>query len=341
MGKERNLPIRDWQPGDVVQGFALVRRFEPRADKNGREYLDLDLADATGSINAKLWPDTGSAHGELGVHVFVAFDGQVQAYRDQLQLVLRRLRPAAEADRPYGFDEALLLPSTREDIGDLWRRLGALLGSIGHPLLRRLAEETLAIHGAALRTHPAARSIHHATRGGLLEHVVKMAEVAADLCRRYPEVDRDLVLLGVLFHDLGKLLELGALPANEYTPVGRLVGHVVLGRDLLRERIAALPAFPPDLGLHLEHLVLSHSGRREHGAPVEPLTAEALLLHAVDDLDAKLAQLREKREAAAGFQFMKPLGRAMLLDPPRATPAATDAGAPASAVVGDDEGRVP
>lgn len=319
MAKEQNVPIAQWQTGDQVRGFALVTRYEARADRNGREYADLDLADASGSINAKLWPDAGLGSGSVHNHAFVAFDGQVQSYRDSLQLVLRKLRLAGEADRPFGFDEARLVPSTHEDIDALWLRLQASLAAVEDPWLVRLVWETLAAHGPELRVHPAARSVHHAVRGGLLEHTTKMVEVAADVCARYPEVDRDMVLVGVLFHDLGKLLELGAMPANDYTPVGRLVGHVVLGRDLLRTRIAAIPEFPPARALHLEHLVLSHQGRREYGAPVEPMTAEAMVLHAIDDLDAKLAQLRQARAAAAGFQFLRPIGRTMWLDPAGAT----------------------
>ncbi len=306
-----------------MAGFAVVTRREVRADKNGRDFVDLDLADASGTINAKLWPDLAAASGAIDLHGFVAFEGQVQSFKDQLQLVLRKIRPAGEADRPFGFDEARLVPSTPEDVADLWRRLRSVLASVETPPLARLVTETLAVHGELLGSHPAAKLVHHAYRSGLLEHVTKMAEVAADLCARYPEVNRDLVLVGVLFHDLGKIFELGAMPANDYTPVGRLVGHVVIGRDLLRERCAAIPDFPTDLGLHLEHLVLSHQGRRDFGAPVEPMTAEALLLHAVDDLDSKLAQLRSARVAAAGFQFLRPLGRYMYLGAaPAAAPAA-------------------
>jgi 3'-5' exoribonuclease len=342
MTKAHNRPIAEWQSGDLVRGFALVTRFEARADRNGREYADLDLADASGAVNAKLWPDAGVTTSGIRNHQFVAFDGQVQSYRDQLQLVLKKLRPAAEADRPFGFDESRLVPSTREDIDVLWRRLTTVLATVQAPPLARLVAETLAVHGPALRTHPAARTVHHAVRGGLLEHVTKMAEVAADVCARYPEVDRELVLVAVLFHDLGKLQELGAMPANDYTPVGRLVGHVVLGRDLLRERLAAIPAFPPEQALHLEHLVLSHQGRREFGAPVEPMTAEAVVLHAIDDLDAKLAQLREARASATGFQFLRPMGRTMWLDPGAGSegPVAGAGAAPASKV-GTEAATVP
>ena len=136
-----------------------------------------------------------------------------------------------------------------------------------------------------------------------------MAELALRVCHHYPELDRDLVLLGVLFHDLGKIRELGAMPANDYTREGRLVGHVVIGRDLLRESCQTIDDFPADLQLELEHLVLSHQGQLEFGSPVEPMTAEALVLHFIDNLDAKLAQLRQARKRGSGFQFLRGFGR--------------------------------
>jgi 3'-5' exoribonuclease len=155
-----------------------------------------------------------------------------------------------------------------------------------------------------------------------------MAELADRICDHYLDVDRDLVLLGVLFHDLGKLRELGAMPANDYTLEGRLVGHVVIGRDLLRDRCAAIEGFPADLRLLLEHLVLSHQGKKEFASPVEPMTPEALILHFIDDLDSKLNQLRAAREAAVltnGISFSKGLGRFVYVPSLAADPHAEEA----------------
>jgi 3'-5' exoribonuclease len=312
----RNAPIRTWEAGDVIHGFALLTKKELRQDRNGKSYMDLEVADATGSMAAKIWADSPALHGDFEAHQFVAFRGQVKNYRDQLQLSIDDCREAKEDDRQYGFDESLLVPSTREDIDDLDRRLRRLLREdVARPILRRLAEETLEIHGAALREHPAAKGMHHAYRGGLLEHVVSMAELAVQVCRHYQDLDRDLILIGVLFHDLGKLLELGAMPANDYTLEGRLIGHVVMGRDLLRDRCRAIPGFPTDLQLLLEHLVLSHQGKKEYASPVEPMTAEALVLHFIDDLDSKINQFRNLREAGTGIVYQKGLGRFVYLPP--------------------------
>jgi 3'-5' exoribonuclease len=316
---KKNVPIRSWEAGDTVQGFALLTKKELRQDKNGRGFMDLELADASGSMIGKVWADSPALSGQYEVHRFIAFRGAVKNYRDQLQVSIDDCREATDEDRRFGFDESLLIPSTREDIGDLWARLERLLRErVGRPVLRRLARETLEVYGKALREHPAAKSMHHAYRGGLLEHTVSMAELVALVAGHYGDLDRDLLLLGVLFHDLGKLRELGAMPVNDYTLEGRLIGHVVIGRDILRERCAAIPDFPRDLALLLEHMVLSHQGKKEFSSPVEPMTPEAVALHFVDDLDSKLNQLRTAREASPGILFHRGLGRYMYLPAPEA-----------------------
>jgi 3'-5' exoribonuclease len=310
MTRRRNESIRNFEEGDNVQGFAFLAKKELRQDRNNRDYYDLELKDAGGSIVGKVWSDSPALASDYEAHDFVAFKGVVQSYRDQLQLNVRECRRTVDEDRRHGFDEALLMPSTRHDIDELQQRLHAIFSEeLERPLLRRLAAETLEVHGDKLTVHPAAKLIHHAYRGGLLEHVVSMSELALKVCEHYPELDKDVVLLGVLFHDLGKLQELGAMPANDYTTEGRLVGHVVIGRDLLRQRCQAIPDFPTELQVHLEHLVLAHQGRLEFGSPVQPMTAEAFALHFIDDLDSKLAQLRQARESDPALQFLRGFGR--------------------------------
>jgi len=315
MPRRVNEPIARWEAGDQVQGFALLARKERRQDRTGKDYLDMELSDASGSISGKVWSGSPAIDGDYEAHDFIAFTGLVKSYRDQLQISVEKCRRAGDADREYGFDETKLIPSSPEDIGDLWNRLEAIYpATIERPVLRRLVEETLAVHGGALREHPAAKVMHHAYLGGLLEHTVSMAELALKAADHYPELDRDLLLVGVLFHDLGKTVELGAMPANDYTLPGRLVGHVVIGRDLVRDRCAAIPDFPEDLELHLEHLVLSHQGKREYGAAVEPMTVEALVLHFIDDLDSKINQFRnQRRKSPMEIQYLRGLGRHVYL----------------------------
>jgi len=329
--------IARFSAGDSVEGFAFVRRRDERQDKAGRAYLDLELGDASGSIGAKAWSDSAALRREFSAGDFVRFRGQVQSYRDQLQLRLDDCRRATDADREEGFDESELVPSTREDVADLVSRLESTLEkNVRSEPLRRLVRETLEVHGAALRVHPAAKSIHHAYRGGLLEHTVSMMELALLVAGHYRELDAELLLVGVLFHDLGKLLELGEMPGSDYTAEGRLVGHIVLGRDLVRERAAAIPGFPDGLRLHLEHLVLSHQGRQEFGSPVVPSTPEALALHAIDDLDSKLALVRQLKETARGFQYVRTMERWLWLGEDGTAPAPESAEADAS-----EEGSAP
>lgn len=312
----KNEPIRSWEAGDTVAGFAYLAKKERRQDRNGNDYLDLELADASGAINGKAWSDSQALGRELEAGDFVAFKGQVTSYNNRLQVSVKDCRRVTDEDTARGLDVARLIPSASEDVDVLWERLtGVLETSLTRPEAKRLAAETLEAYGEALREHPAAKGFHHAYRGGLLEHVASMAQVANLLCDHYRELDRDQLLLGVLYHDIGKLRELEPMPSKEYTEEGRLVGHVVIGYQMLRERCAAIPDFPAELRRRLEHLVLSHQGLKEYGSPVEPATAEALALNYVDDLDAKLSMLRRAREEGLeGRQWVDALRRFVFLD---------------------------
>ena len=313
----RHEPMSTWQEGDFVQAFALVNRKERRQDKKGRDYLDLELVDATGSVAAKVWPDSPARDADFEEKQFVLFKGVVRLFKDHLQVNVDHCRTVNETDRQDGFREGDYVPTTPEDLDDLTRRLAAIYpAALEREPLRRLVEAVLDRFGDELHEHPAAKSIHHAYRGGLLEHVVSMAELAIKVCEQYREVDRDLVLAGVLLHDLGKLRELGPMPVNDYTLEGQLVGHVVIGHQMLLECCAAVPDFPAELRLQLEHLVLSHQGRREYGSPTEPATPAAFVLSFVDDLDAKLNQLRNARRQGSGLQYVRGLRRSVYLDGP-------------------------
>jgi len=339
--KLTNQPIATLEEGDSVTGFALVTKKELRQDKNGRDYLDMEVVDASSPMVAKVWSDSPALRGDFATHDFVAYRGSVHRFRDQLQLNIKECRRVTDSDRELGFDEALIVPSTRYDVDELDRRLREIYSQeVERPVLRQLAAAALDAYGEQLREHPAAKTIHHAYRGGLLEHTVSMAELAIQICGHYAELDRDLILVGVLFHDLGKLQEIGAMPVNDYTTVGRLVGHVVIGRDLLRECCMSLDDFPTDLQVHLEHLILSHQGRLEYGSPVQPMTAEAITLHFIDDLDSKLAQLRAGRELGESLHYFRGFGRYLYTGadaPAENQPAPSDQAEPADEATPTEE----
>jgi 3'-5' exoribonuclease len=313
----RHEPMSTWEEGDFVEGYALVSRKERRQDKKGRDYLDLELSDRTSTFVAKAWPDSPALDSPFGDKSFVVFKGVVRLFRERLQVNIDHCRVVDDQDRTEGFKEEDYVPRTPEDLDDLRQRLVAIYPTaIARPALRALVEEALRRHGEDLGRHPAAKTIHHAYLGGLLEHVVMMAELAQKVCDQYGDIDRDLVLVGVLFHDFGKLIELGAMPANDYTLEGQMVGHVVIGYRMLLDCAAAVPEMTDELRLHLEHLVLSHHGHREYGSPVEPSTPEAMVLAAVDNLDSKLAQVRQARSNGAGLQYLRGFGRSIYLDTP-------------------------
>jgi 3'-5' exoribonuclease len=233
-----------------------------------------------------------------------------------VQLVLstiRRVHP--DQDRQHGFREEDCILSAPRPIGEMWAELAAHVGAVRDPHLRVLLSRILQDHEAQLREWPAALQIHHAYRGGFLEHILKMADVGRLVARAYG-ASEDLVLAGVILHDIGKLQELSFdHGAPGYTRDGNLVGHIALGLILTREAITAIPGFPDALRAQVEHLIASHHGTREHGAPVEPKTIEAFILAMTDDLDAKINQVRRAvREDAGDEEFTawhKRLGRVL------------------------------
>ena len=286
---------------DAGTGFFLCTMKELRPTKVGGEFLDLRLQDASGQVVGRLFDDVNRYSAQFEAGDFVRVDGRAQTFNGQLQLKVSAIRRVhAEQDRREGFREEDCVLSAPRPIGDMWSELEARVAAVTHPSLRVLLRRVLDDHGAALREWPAAQVIHHAYRGGFLEHLCSMAAAAADLARLY-EADADLLLAGVILHDIGKLQELSYdRGLVSYTRDGNLLGHITQGVLLVRSMAAQIPDFPDDVRVHLEHLILSHHGTKEHGSPVEPKTMEAFILAAVDDLDARLNQVRRAIAEDAG-----------------------------------------
>ncbi len=288
-------------PDAAGWGYFLCVGKELRTGRSGSEFLILTLQDVTGQITAKLFDDVPRFGAQFDAGEFVRVEGRGSLYNGQLQMVvtgIRRVNP--EQDRREGFREEDAVLSASRPIDEMWLELTGYAAAVQDPHIRVLLARVLADHGAQLREWPAAQAIHHAYRGGFLEHIVKMAEVGTFLARAYA-ANADLVLAGVILHDIGKLQELGYESGmTSYTRDGNLVGHIGLGLLLVHETTAAISGFPPDLRAQLEHLVLSHHGTREHGAPVEPKTVEAFILATVDELDARLNQVRRAIGEDAG-----------------------------------------
>jgi 3'-5' exoribonuclease len=303
-------------PEDSGWGFFLCTYRELRAGRSGSEFLFLTLQDASAQVVAKLLTDVDRYKGEFDAGEFVRVEGRGSLYNNQIQLVLstiRRVHP--EQDRAQGFREDDCVLSAPRPIDEMWAELQAHLGGIKNDHIRVLLTRMVADHDAQLRVWPAAQNIHHAYRGGFLEHLTKMMEVGRFVTNAYG-ANWDLVLAGIVLHDIGKLHELAYDSGSAgYTRDGNLVGHIGIGLMMVREAANAISGFPEDLRAQIEHMVASHHGLREFGSPVEPKTVEAFILASIDDLDAKLNQVRRAiNEDPSGDEFTawhKRLGRVL------------------------------
>lgn len=288
--------IADFTPGKPIQGFFLVKEIHQRITRTDQPYRELVLQDKTGTINAKIWHDEEAFKTDCVSGEAVVVQGIVTEYRGKLQLELQKLGLATpEKHAEYGFDPTDLLPATPFDIDTMWEELTGILESMENPFLRQLVSQLYEQHAEQIKTHPASMVLHHAVYGGYLEHVLSMAKAAQWLAGHY-EADRDLLLTGVLLHDIGKIVELQPINQPGYTPEGILVGHVVIGRDMAREVMAKIEDFPPELKLKVEHLILSHQGTYEWQSPKKPKFLEAMLLHMIDEMDARVNMLRSAIE---------------------------------------------
>jgi 3'-5' exoribonuclease len=300
--------VHELGDGEQIEEVFLVVDKQLRANKNGNLYLQLDLRDRTGMMNGRLW--------NAGEHLFRSFDSgdflrvkaKVQLFQGSLQMILSHLE-RVEAEQIVLAD---FLPHTEQDVGKLFEKLRGILMKLCNPHLRALAECFL-MDEAFVRAFcqcPAGIRNHHAYLGGLLEHVVTLLDDAERLLPNYPDIDRDLLLAGVFLHDIGKVRELGFERAFSYTDEGQLIGHLVIGVEMLNEKVAKVPdltgePFPVDTLLRLKHMILSHHGSYEFGSPKLPMTPEAIALNQLDNFDAKvhafIRDIREDRNATSAW----------------------------------------
>jgi 3'-5' exoribonuclease len=295
-------------------GFYLCARKEVRSGRSG-EFLAILLQDNSGEIAAKVFQDVEALRGEFETGEFVKVSGRGNVYNQRLELVLDKIRRIQERDRLDGFREEDCIPCAPRPIDEMWAELKALVEREAvDPWVRQLLDRALLTHGERLRIWPAAQTVHHAYRGGLLEHVLQMAHVSVSLARAY-DANPSMTLAGALLHDIGKLEELSYDCATEYSVEGNLLGHITLGAHMVRELASQIEGFPEDVRRQIEHLVLSHHGSKEFGSPVEPMTIEAFILAAVDDLDAKAHQVRrhvaEDEGDGAFTSYNRRLGRVL------------------------------
>jgi len=277
-------------PGQIVEDVYQVAEKDLRTTKKGTYFISARLRDRTGDIRAVMWDATEALFAAIPQGGFALVKGRVGEYGGELQVVIEAMRPARENEVTASDFLPVGPGSPEEDLA----RLKAILDEIERPALRALVEAVWADEPllADLKRAPAAEKLHHAYLGGLVEHTLSIADTAVLVCRHYPKLDRDVLLVGVLWHDLGKVRELAYEKALGYTDAGRLVGHLIQGVAMLNEKIQAVRAggtdFPEPLADVLRHMILAHHGEYAFGSPKLPMTAEAFALNHLDNLDAKL-----------------------------------------------------
>lgn len=290
--------LSTFEESKIFDGFFLVLHKQQRTTKTNKPYLNLILGDKTGQVEGRIWdPGDSRIAREFERGDIAKVRGCVSRFDDRLQMKVEYLRKATASE----VERSDLLPSTTYDVDELWRKLLGFVESFTDPDLRRLLNALLADSGLAqaFREAPAAKQLHHAWLGGLLEHVVSLLTLADRVAPHYPILHRDLLLTGVVLHDIGKVRELAWEIGFEYTVEGTLLGHIQIGMELVEKTIDRLPDFPPRLKTLVLHLILSHHGKLEFGSPKLPMIPEALVLNFIDDLDAKMQAVSSEFEKSA------------------------------------------
>jgi len=311
--------VQDLKPNDRVVDFFLVQSKEVRSRKGGGEpYLALTLGDRTGRVDAKMWDGVDEIVSTFEQDDVVKVKAVVQLFREQPQLIIHILRTAREDEYHLGD----FLPHTKFDIDEMFAELTSTVGGFKNPHLKALLERLLSDEETARRFKkaPAAKSLHHATIGGLLEHVLSLLRLAERVASNYNYLDVELLQTGVVLHDLGKIWELGYERSFYYTSEGQLLGHITMVMQTIDAGCAAIEGFPPRLQTLIKHMVLSHHGRYEFGSPKLPMFPEALALSYIDDMDSKLESMRAaiegERPAAGEWSRYNPSLERSVLDAP-------------------------
>jgi len=286
----KSLFIRDLQPGTQSTGVFLVQSKEVRQKKSGEPYLSLQLSDKSGDVDAKMWDNVEHVVDTFEKNDFVKVAGLPSVYNNRLQFTVHKLMRLSDDQVDFGD----FFAASSRDRDEMLAELKRVVAEMGNPHLRALLEAILGDDAIASRfkNAPAAKTIHHAWLGGLIEHVLSLCTLAKLVTPHYPHIDGDLVLAGVVLHDIGKIDELSFDRGFGYTDAGQLIGHIQIGLGIVNEKVRQIPDFPPKLKLLLDHMILSHHGELEFGSPKVPVFAEAMLLHHLDNLDSKMETIR-------------------------------------------------
>lgn len=284
--------IKDLREGDSISGIYLCKHKQAAVTKNGKPYENVILQDKTGTIDAKVWDPNSQGIDDYDALDYIDVYGDVTSFNGMLQVSIKRIRVCREGE----YDPADYLPISSKDINQMYQELVGLIKSIKADCYRQLLENLFVKDedfAKAFRMSSAAKTVHHGFVGGLLEHTLSVTKLCDYYCNSYPILNRDLLLTAAMCHDIGKTKEISAFPENDYTDDGQLLGHIVMGAQMVAERAAGIPNFPHVQLTQLQHCILAHHGKYEFGSPKIPAIIEALALNYADDTDAKLQTFKE------------------------------------------------
>lgn len=289
--------IESFREGDKVNDIYLCKYKQMATAKNGKSYENVILQDKTGTIDAKIWDPSSSGIGEFDAMDYVFVTGDVTSFQGTLQMSIKRVRKADETE----YLASDYLPVSEKNIDEMYDDLMNYMKLVKNPYLQKLIQMYFVDNAAFIETfkkHSAAKTVHHSFVGGLLEHTLGVVKLCAFYVEQYPYLNRDLLLTAALFHDVGKLKEISNFPENDYTDDGQLLGHIVMGSELVGFGCRHIKNFPKRLMSELQHCILAHHGELEFGSPKKPALAEAMALNYADNTDAKLETMREILKSA-------------------------------------------
>lgn len=284
--------IKDLKEGDRVFDIYLCKHKQSAVTKNGKPYESVVLQDKTGTIDAKVWEPNNPGIGDYDTLDYIEVYGDVNNFQGALQISVKRIRVCGEGE----CNPADYLPVSSKDINSMFSELQALIQSVGNSYLKKLLEAFFAEDEGfikAFKNSSAAKTVHHGFVGGLLEHTLSVTKLCDYYCSAYPVLKRDLLLTAAMCHDIGKTKEISPFPENDYTDDGQLLGHIVIGSQMVAEKAAGIEGFPHGLLAEVQHCILAHHGKYEYGSPKIPALIEALALNYADDTDAKLETFKE------------------------------------------------
>ncbi len=302
--------IKDFHDGDRVNDIYLVKQRTSAVTKNGKPYETVILQDRTGHIEGKIWEPGSAGIGEFEALDYVEIVGDVTSFNNTLQVSVKRARLCKEGE----YDPSCYVPVSKKNIDEMYAELKKLIDSVNNEYCKKLLYSIFVDdeeYVSKFRKSSAAKSVHHAFMGGLLEHTLSVATLCNFYCTRYPMLKRDLLITAAICHDMGKVREYSAFPMNDYTDEGQLLGHIVMGVEMLGKKAAQIPGFPVTLENELKHCIVAHHGELEYGSPKKPALMEATALFFADNTDAKMETFTEIFESSESLEW---LGFSKVLD---------------------------